>query len=531
MNTLYPPPNTIKPGSIVDAYLRDSGGEGQDRSVASQLAELQSYCKKYGLILRDIYKDSKSGKSTVGRDDFDRMMSNYGRGLNHPHGLILWDYARFARNSREAVKNIAIIEDRGIVVHSLTDNIPEGEFKDLIRLVKHMGNQAEREKNSVAVKREQHQLVRTYKAMFGIPPRGFIREALPPIINERTGEPRILHKWVPDPLLSHLALRAFEMRAGGATYDQIRAATGLYKSDNCYKGFFENKLYKGVMEFGGMVIDDYCEPIVPLELWDCVNALRRQTRPGNGTRNPRRVGSSFLLSGLCFCQQCGYPLVGHRIKTWKYYICSHRKRTHECGARHIPMEKFETDVLNAIRERALAAEQLIDWQKRIALDVAHSMDDLERARLDLGRTLAATKKQIANLTRAIAQHGHSDSLLSALRLAENTGADIEFQIAEIEKIPAIPKRDIPQLKEIAAHVEYIIAAGDDDDKRLLVRSIITRVVARREGSHVQAMVCYLPVQILNHPTDKQQGVLGLAAVPPRGSFLEEQFELIIPLKR
>ena len=176
-----------------------SGGENQDRSVESQLTEIKAYFKKHKLVLRRVYQDeARSGKTTAGRAGFDSMISDYDDG-DVPQGLILWDYARFARNSREAVFNIARIENSGVIIHSLTDNIPEGEFKDLIRLVKHMGNQAEREKNSAAVKRELHQLVKDKKAMWGVPPRGFKREPLPPTRNERTGEIRTLHKWIPNP--------------------------------------------------------------------------------------------------------------------------------------------------------------------------------------------------------------------------------------------------------------------------------------------------------------------------------------------
>ncbi len=44
LSTNYvPPPATLQPGLIVDAYLRDSGGEKQDRSVARQLEAIKLY--------------------------------------------------------------------------------------------------------------------------------------------------------------------------------------------------------------------------------------------------------------------------------------------------------------------------------------------------------------------------------------------------------------------------------------------------------------------------------------------------------
>lgn len=519
-----PPPDKLLPGSVVDIYLRDSGGEGQERSVDSQLSEVKEFCILYNLVSRRVYRDeAKTGRGTISRKNFDRMIEDYKSNDDNPLGLLIWDYARFARNTKDAIYSIATIEHHGIIIHSLIDYVPEGEFRDVGRVMKHMGNQAESEKNSMAVKRMQHQLVRNHKAMFGARPRGFKREPLPPVINERTGELRTLHKWIPDPLLAPLILRAFEMRAAHATISEIRTATGLYKASNCYTTFFLNKIYKGVLEFGGEVFEDYCEPIVPPELWDQVDAIRRATRPGNKTLDPRRVRSDYLLSGLITCQQCGSLLVGHRVKNWYYYACPKRKRTGECSAAHIQKDKIERGILDAL-ENTFTLETLVYMQGQIAQHRQRDQNDLTRARLRLDRDAASVRKKISNLTSAIAKHGHSESLLNALDAFEEEKAHIKLQIIELEKEKSIPRHKLPELRRISKAIKRVVTHGTFDEKRTLIRTFITRIIAAKSADgEVRAMLYYLPINILNREKE-----LGLAQVPPRGQWDEAQLEIVIP---
>jgi hypothetical protein len=56
---LIPPPKNLIPGSIVVAYLRDSGGDKQELSVPQQKASVEQYCKDHGLILAKVYEDTQ----------------------------------------------------------------------------------------------------------------------------------------------------------------------------------------------------------------------------------------------------------------------------------------------------------------------------------------------------------------------------------------------------------------------------------------------------------------------------------------
>jgi DNA invertase Pin-like site-specific DNA recombinase len=113
-----PPPSTLPPGSSVWAYLRDSGGPSQDRSVGQQKAEIEEYCKHYNLGLSLVFADiARSGGSTTAREQFNEMIDMSQHHVTRPDGILIWNYARFARDLDDSQYYKATL--RGITIHSL----------------------------------------------------------------------------------------------------------------------------------------------------------------------------------------------------------------------------------------------------------------------------------------------------------------------------------------------------------------------------------------------------------------------------
>ena len=54
MTTYIDPP--LRAGATVWAYLRDSGGDGQEQSVPQQKAEIIEYCKKTWVDTRSYFR-------------------------------------------------------------------------------------------------------------------------------------------------------------------------------------------------------------------------------------------------------------------------------------------------------------------------------------------------------------------------------------------------------------------------------------------------------------------------------------------
>jgi DNA invertase Pin-like site-specific DNA recombinase len=74
MNSSVP----FAPGSLLAAYLRDSGGDEQDLSVPQQENKIRKWCESSNYILSAVFKDAASpGSTTAGRDAFNETKAYF----------------------------------------------------------------------------------------------------------------------------------------------------------------------------------------------------------------------------------------------------------------------------------------------------------------------------------------------------------------------------------------------------------------------------------------------------------------------
>src|SRR3990172_5043384 len=313
-----PMTHPFQEGDHVSAYLRDSGHEEQELSIPQQEKAVREFCAAEGLILVRIFKDeSRPGSSAIGREAFQDMLAHFVRDKAPEAGLLLWSFARFARNDLDAQFHKAQLRRAGYEIHSLTDQVPEGLHGRLIEYVIDYSNALYLENLSKEVKRGLRELVEQYGGVPGTPPRGFRREKLE-VGKRRDGQPHIVHRWVPraDDEWERCRL-AWELRAKGATLAEIRRRTRLYKSNNSYHRFFRNRIYLGVLEFGPLTIPGYCEALISEETWNLVqdmnqrNTLTNNLADGQAANHPNRRRGSYLLSGLARCGLCGAGVNGN----------------------------------------------------------------------------------------------------------------------------------------------------------------------------------------------------------------------------
>lgn len=362
------PPAALPPGSRVWAYLRDSGGDAQEQSVAQQEAEIRGYCQRYGLVLTHVFKDvAKSGKSAAGRSAFMDMIEQAERGADKAAGVLVWNFARFARNMKEAIYHDARLDMRGVVVHSLTDPIPSGPFGTLVKDLIHFANQEKREQTSRDVKRGLQNYFRQGYS-FGVPPVGYIA-VQERVGTKRNGAPRLASRWQPDPERAHLVTLAWELRAAGRTYSEISERTEgkLYKSKNCWATFYSNKAYLGVGMWGELEVPNHHPALVDQATWDAVQLHQ-------GKRGPQQIarsGRSALLTGLVYCAECGAAMLQDRDgHGWRYYICGKKDREgwDACPNKSYSAARLESIVLDNVLAKILTPEyvaSVLDEAQRI----------------------------------------------------------------------------------------------------------------------------------------------------------------------
>jgi DNA invertase Pin-like site-specific DNA recombinase len=524
---LLPPPSTLLPGSTVWAYLRDSGGEGQDRSIARQLESIQSFCKTHQLQLIHIFKDeAKSGTTTAGRDDFQRMINLSDRAEKKPHGLLLWSFSRFGRNFEDTQWNKARIRHNDIIIHSLTDPIPDGPYSRFVETVVDISNEERSRQTSVDAKDGLRSIV-SQGAVPGTPPLGFRRKPII-TINPRTGEPRKNHSWVIDKRLAPRIRKAFEMRSAGSTLREIHKSTRLYGSINSYRTFFNNRIYIGILEFGDMVVEEYCEALIPMKTWNTVQKKLKDTAQKKfKEKHPRRANSVYLLSGMVKCARCGSPMNGNTVsRDTKHgrdeaYRCSRAKRRLDCDAGRITRHKLEALVLSTLTDYILIPESL-SAQQEIAIhnqtegEIEHGEKKsvLHGERTELSR-------QIANITKAIADTGHSEALLDALKQKETQRTQVRTELDELDiPIQRVPHLTTPEIEAASQAIIQALNNSPPETQRQILRGFVSEVTAERDGNIIRGMITYFyPPPFDPAPTDP----LPIESAPVGAHLYRQQF--------
>ncbi|MBA4420236.1 MAG: hypothetical protein C0391_03740, partial [Anaerolinea sp.] len=490
------------PGSLVVAYLRDSGGDKQDLSVTHQQAALQKFAQENNLIITHVFADlARTGTTTVGREKFLEMISYFQQKAPQPpeKGLILWSFSRFARNVNDSDYYKALIRKAGYQVFSLSDYIPQGldEADQYLMESVHTYTNA---KFIVTLRANVlsgvHDNFERNGTLGGVPPRGFKREIID-LGRRKNGEKRQGARWVPDPDLWEVCKRAWQMRAAGRTYGEIHETTHLYNSIASYKTFFENRIYLGEMHFGYSVDLNYAPAMVDQTTWEIVqkfNSRNKSIRDPRTNANPdhsSRLNSSYLLSGIAFCC-CGSPLNSHTIKfkrggrVMEYYRCSTWWKKHKSHVGSIPRQSFEDSILDYIKTKVINERNLV------LLNAALERQLAERKKMYLAQRnryrglLTVARRELKNLTRLIKINGYISSIADDITRLDKDVVDYQEKLDRMERDNAqvFRKMTEKEIKGLHKYLSNVLEHGTTTEKRRLLRAFIVRIDVQRDGKNI-----------------------------------------------
>lgn len=481
----------LPPGSHVYTYARDSGGDEQERSVERQQAAYTEYAAQHQLIIARHFADkAKPGGSTIGREEFDELIHTLRRANpkepNAVRGLLLWKLNRFARNVNDSQYYKADLRRRGYTLIFLADNIPDvGDAGIIFESMLEWKAARDRVDLSTDIKAGLKSVITMRQAdgtYYGFAPGAtpvcFQRQPVQ-IGTKRNGTPRFVSRLVPDAAKWPLGQLAWELRAGGASYQTIHAQTRLFKTLSGYHTFFSNEIYRGVLNYGPTRLENFVPALCTEEQWHAVQKLREQDKAKSGRRHPRTLGSSFLLSGLVFCAECGAALVGNSVQKWAHYVCN-RKRTltSQCpNSRRIAARTLEASVLNLLSEKVFTVELLgehIAAELKAQAQAAHTHTELLAARQ---KELRANAQAIAHLLSVLESGQTSAAITARLKELEQTQVELQGHIAQMQTALTAPlAAPTPaQIAEVVEQFRYVSAHGDVTLRRQFIGHFIHRI--------------------------------------------------------
>ena len=241
----------------------------------------------------------------------------------------------------------------------------------------------------------------------------------------------------PDPDASRIVKRIFDMAEAGSGMlvitntlndEGIASPRGKLWGKTSVHGMLINEAYTGTLVWGANA-KDKAEPvrvdkafpaIVTKAQFSRVNKLMRSRAPKRS--HPRRVGSTYLLSGLVKCKSCNRALSGQDAKSgqFAYYVCqSIMKRGKDaCDTPRLNARRFEELVVGKIRSNILTEGSITDLVKVVDEEmdgIAREQrkrlqiieDELEDVKRKLGRiwhVIETTDIEMADASDRIREH-------------------------------------------------------------------------------------------------------------------------------
>jgi len=173
------------------------------------------------------------------------------------------------------------------------------------------------------------------------------------------------------------------------------------------------------------------------------------------------------------------------------YRCSRARRRRDCDAGRISRRKLEELVLSTLTDYILIPDSLISMQEIAIRNQVDGESQRDERRSGLTQERTDLSRQIANITKAIADAGHSDALLDALKQKELQRAQIRVELDELGiPIQAVPQRTQLEIDAASKAIIEALINAPVEQQRPLLRGIIHEVIAERDGKIIRGMITY-----------------------------------------
>ncbi len=243
-----------------------------------------------------------------------------------------------------------------------------------------------------------------------------------------------------------------------------------------------NRAYVGEINFRGKHHPAKHAPLVDSETF--ARAQRLLVERGEDHARRSSIHSTYLLSGLVVCAQCGKRFVGSaatgRNARYPYYTCFSRQRygVKACDSERLPAEELDRAVITALSE-TYAQHEIIEE----ALTRALAGADSQQARLEA--ELAALDADIRKTEQAI------DRYLTAFEagtmpeaecgprikgLADKLGA-LRIRRSELTEAITSPAKtiDLVHVDELRTSLDTVLIDGNAEQTRTVLRALIHEI--------------------------------------------------------
>ncbi|MYC36831.1 MAG: recombinase family protein [Chloroflexi bacterium] len=486
----------------VALYARvSSDRQDVDLSVAAQLRALRDYAERNGYSVAREYVDEAESGRIADRPQFRRMLDEAAKPEAPFKEILVWKFSRFTRKREHAVAFKSMLRRKGIRVVSITEHADDSPTGKLMEAIIESVDEFYSENLAEEVRRGMREAASRGFWVASRVPYGYRKLMVQDGAKKR---PTL----EPDPATSPVVKRIFDMAESGRGIlditrtlngEGIANPTGRPWSKNGVHIILRNEAYTGTLLWGGgakdkgepVRVDKAFPAIVTKSQFRKVNKQMRSRAPRKA--HPRRVGSSYLLSGLVKCKTCERAMSGQDSKSgqFAYYVCQSlmKRGSGACDCPRLNARRFEEMVVGKIRENVLTESNI----RELVRLVDEEMDGIAR---EQRQRLETAEAELADVKRRLER---------LYNLAETTDLDIEDfkprirdhreRQQRLEETAEESRVLLSQRRVVLDDVETITAYCEDlsrylneselTERRAFIESFVREIVVQPGGALVR----------------------------------------------
>ena len=477
----------------VALYARvSSDRQDVDLSIAAQLRALRDYANKNGYIVVREYVDEAESGRIADRPEFRKMIDAASKTSAPFQEILVWKFSRFTRKREHAVAFKSMLRRKGVRVVSITehaDDTPTGKLMEAII-------------ESVDEFYSENLAQEVTRGMRESASRGFWVSSYAPFGYNRVmvqDGPKKRPTLEPDPDASRIVKRIFEMAETGKGMvhitstlndEGIASPRGKLWGKTSVHAILINEAYTGTLIWG-VNAKDNAEPvrvekafpaIITRAQFGRVGKLMRARAPK--TSHPRRVGSTYLLSGLVKCKACNRALSGQDAKSgqFAYYVCQSimKRGKNACVTPRLNARRFEQMIVDKIRSNILTEGSITELVRAVDEEMdgiaseqrkrlKTTDDELEDVKRRLGRiwnAIETTDIDIADASDRIKEHRERKERL------EDAAADARAILSERRAY----LDDVSTIAAYAKDMKDFLNESELTERRGFIESFVKEII-------------------------------------------------------
>lgn len=444
----------------VALYARLSHKEKlQGYSIEAQLSELEKYTKNMQYKIVGQYVDdgfSARRKDYTSRPSLMRMLDDIK--ANQIDVVLVMKLDRFSRNLRDFYDLQKIFDEHHVSWKSITEEFDTTTAGGRLYL-------------NISLSFAQHEAdrigdrirdVNKFKLANGQVTTGHAS------IGYKIENSRMIIDDEKAPIIRDMFNYFQKTHCQGETRAYIEREYGLHLDEARFRQMLRREIYKGKLHDN----PNYCEPIIPPEQFDAVQAILKK----NVRKAP--TGKVYLFSGMILCTQCGRKMIvktpGRDRPHLNYYRCVRYWKEHSCpNNSYVNESKLEKYLL----------ENIAHWlqEKIAAYDVQENQ---------IKKPQPKKKKNSAALKMTRLKELYLNDLID-LETYKNDYAKLKLQLQdELSQPPETPQVISANIAHFREMLQFDWGTNYEQlspiDKRELWRSLIQEI--QFDGEHLKIIL-------------------------------------------